>query len=203
ESARLIVLGIAVGVGAVILEEPGVVGRQAAAGVAAVLVRLEHGAGVVAAARRLQRSGALPVDVRRAPDAAAAARRGAEVHGHVEAVDQGDVEEVEVVKLVERELGQGVGRAAVRRACQHAAAVARLALPAAAPVEGAAGAAPDAAAGRSCIHVDGPRLPLVELLSAAGHGRGPHCVSALVHDLEGGGMGEGDKKEEEGDGENA
>jgi len=73
EGARLIVLGIAVGVGAVSLEEPGVVGRAAAAGVATVLVRLEHGAGVVAAARRLQRPGALPVDVRRAPDAAAAA----------------------------------------------------------------------------------------------------------------------------------
>lgn len=35
---------------------------------------------------------------------------------HVEAVDQGDVEEVEVVELVERELRQGVGRVAVRRA---------------------------------------------------------------------------------------
>ncbi|RZS23507.1 hypothetical protein BHM03_00056468, partial [Ensete ventricosum] len=55
--------------------------------------------------------------------------------------------------------------------------------------------------------VDGPRLPLVELASAAGHGRGPHCVRASVHDLEGGGMREGDKKGEEGkeeaEGENA
>jgi hypothetical protein len=59
-------------------------------------------------------------------------------------VDDGDVEEVKVAELVERELGQRVWRAPVPRAPQHAATVADPAASAAAPVEPAARASPDA-----------------------------------------------------------
>nr|CAD1841469.1 unnamed protein product [Ananas comosus var. bracteatus] len=157
EGAGGIVLGIAVGLGAQILEEPGVIRGAAAAGVAAVLVRLEDRAGVVAAGGRLQLAGALGGHVGGAVrPLGAAAGVGQEVHRHVEAVDEGDVEEVEAAELVEAELREGVRGYAIGGAGQHAAAIARLAVALAAGVEGAVGAGPDAAAGRAGIGGDGP-----------------------------------------------
>ena len=113
--AGVVVLGVAVGVRAQPLEEPGVVRRPAAVGRragAAVLVRLKHGARVVAAAGGPQRGGALRRDIGVAPwpalGAPGAAAGGQEVHGHVEAVHQGDVDEVQPLELVQPELGQRV-----------------------------------------------------------------------------------------------
>ena len=188
--AGVVVLGIAVGVRAQPLEEPGVVRRPAAVGRragAAVLVGLEHGARVVAAAGGLQCGGA-PRPALGAPGAAAG---GQEVHGHVEAVHQGDVDEVLPLELVQPELGQRVGRLPVLRAPQHAAAVPRLAPPVAAAVEGAARARPHAAARCPRRHVDAPRLPVVQLLPAARHSRRPHGVRAVVGHGEGGRVGSG------------
>ncbi|BAS85614.1 Os03g0663600 [Oryza sativa Japonica Group] len=211
EGARLVVLGVAVGVRAEPLEELRVVGRAAVvrrrAG-AAVLVLLEHRARVVAPAGRPQLARALPRHVRLAPrpalGAPGAVAGGEEVHGHVESVDEGDVEEVEVAELVQRELRQRVGRLPVRRAPQHAAAVARLAPPVAAAVEAAARARPHAPARRAGRHVDHPLLPRVQLLPAAGrHGCRPHGDLALVGDGERGGVrggGEEEKREEAEDG---
>uniref|UniRef100_A0ACD6A627 Uncharacterized protein n=1 Tax=Avena sativa TaxID=4498 RepID=A0ACD6A627_AVESA len=200
-----VVLGVAVGVRALPLEEPGVVGRPAVvrrrAG-AAVLVLLEHRAGVVAPSSGLELVRALRRDHLRAPRPALGAPGAAagrqEVHGHVEAVDEGDVEEVEVVELVEPELGQRVGRLPVLRALQLAAAVARLAPPVAAAVEVAARARPHAPACRAGRHVDVPCLPRVELPAPADrHGRRPHRVLALVGDGEGRRVGGSDEQEEE------
>lgn len=98
----MIILGVAVGIGAPLLKEPGKRGGGARPRVAAVLVGLVHGAGVVAAAGRTQLVRALPVDVGRAPNAPSAARGvRAELHGHVESVHQRDVEEIKVIELVE------------------------------------------------------------------------------------------------------
>ncbi|CAL9090163.1 unnamed protein product, partial [Musa textilis] len=157
----------------------------------------------VAAARRFQLAGALPVDVGGAPDLVAApgGGGGAEVHGHVEAVDEGNVNEVVVFVLVERELGERVGRGAVGLALEQAAAVAGLAAAMAAAVEGAACAGPDAAAFVARAHFVGPALAGVELAAAAGDGGCPDGVGALVDDLEGGRMGEGEEQREEEEGE--
>ncbi|KAK8444498.1 hypothetical protein SEVIR_9G146801v4 [Setaria viridis] len=172
--ARRVVLGVAVGVRALPLEEPRVVGGPAGVLLrprAAVLVRLEHRARVVAAAGGAQLGGALRRDVGAAPrpalGAPGAAARRQEVHGHVEPVHQRDVEEVEVLELVQPVLGQRVGRLPVPGALQHAAAVAGVAPPVPAAVEGAPRARPHATAGGARRHVDGPGLPVVQLPAAA------------------------------------
>jgi hypothetical protein len=198
-----VVLGVAVRVGALALEELGVVGGPA--GVlgrpgAAVPVLLEHGARVVAAAGHPELGRALRRDVGAAPRPALGAPAGGqEVHGHVEAVHEGDVEEVEAHVLVQPELGERVGRLPVPRALQHPAAVARRAVALAAAVERAPRARPHAPARRAGRHVDLPRLAVLQLLAAARwHGRGPHGELAVVGDGEGGRVrGAGDGQEEE------
>jgi hypothetical protein len=190
EGAGGVILGVAVRVGALPLEVPGVVGRVAVVGRradAAVLVLLEHGARVVAHAVLPQLGRAARVHVHGAARAAAAPGPavGEEAHGHVEAVDEGDVEEVEVVELLQRVLRQRVGRAPVPSALQHAAAVPRAAAPAPARVELAPRARPDARGRRARGGRDPPALAAVQLPPAAHrHGRGPHGERALVHHRE-------------------
>lgn len=197
EGAGLVVLGVAVRIRASVLKEPGVVGRPAAPGGAAILVSLEDGARVVATARSLEHVGALPDDVGRAPDPPAAARGRAEVHRHVEAVNEGDVDEVEVLELVEGELGEGVGRGAIGRAGEFTAAVTGLAMPVAVAVERTAGAGPDTATGGAGVDVDGPGLAAVEPPATTGDRGGPDGVGAVVDDVEGGSVGEGEEEEGE------
>ena len=159
---------------------------------AAILVGLEDRTRVVAPSWSSQLGGALSVDVSGAlARATAAAGGGAEVHGDVEAVDERDVEEIHVVELVQGVLGQGVGRLAVAAALEDPAAVTRLAPPPSGPVEVAVGAGPDAGLRRARGHIDGPALPPFEPPAAAGDGRGPHGVGAVVPDVEDGGFSEG------------
>ncbi len=54
------------------------------------------------------------------------------------------------------------------------------------------GAAPNAGIGRAGIHIDAPRLALVEPPAPAGGGGGPDGVGALVYDIKCGCMGEGE-----------
>ena len=183
EGAVLVVHGVTVRIRASVLKEPGIEGRSAAPGVAAILISLEDGARVVATAGSFELVGALPDDVGRAPDPPAAARGRAEVHRHVEAVDEGDVDEVEVLELVEGELGEGVGRAAVGRAGKFTTAVTGLAVPVAVAVERTAGAGPDAATGSAGVDVDGPGLAAVELATTAGDHLGP-CSHAFLTEKE-------------------
>eukprot|EP00178_Gracilaria_changii_P012216 TRINITY_DN34546_c0_g1_i1.p2 TRINITY_DN34546_c0_g1~~TRINITY_DN34546_c0_g1_i1.p2 ORF type:complete len:161 (-),score=12.33 TRINITY_DN34546_c0_g1_i1:286-768(-) len=129
ESASLVVLWVAVSIWAPGLEEPGKVGGAAAAGVAAVLVGLEHGARVVAAAGGLQLGGALAVDVGRALDPpGAAVGCWAEIHRDVEPIHQGDVKEVLAAELVQSVLRQRVGRLPVCGALEQPTTVPGLAL---------------------------------------------------------------------------
>ena len=121
---------------------------------------------------------------------------GGEVHGDVEAVDEGDVVEVEVVKLGEGVLGEGVGRGAVGRALEYAAAVAGPTATLAIGVEVAACACPDAATSGASRGGDSPGLAGVELLASAGDCGSPDGVGALVYDVEVGGMGEEGEEEE-------
>lgn len=145
ESAGGVILGVAISVRAPILEEGRVVGRHAVVGrrsSAAVLVLLEDGAGVVAAAGHPQLVGALSQDVCVAGDPPAAALRRVEGHGDVEPVYHRDVKEVKIVELVQRILGQSVGWLPKSFAGQKPAAVAGLATAMPAAVEVATGAAP-------------------------------------------------------------
>ncbi|ONK74450.1 uncharacterized protein A4U43_C03F6370 [Asparagus officinalis] len=76
-----------------LLEKLGIVRGPTASRSAAVLIGLEHGARVVTPPGCLQLRRALTVDVRGAPDVVAISGRRGEVHGDVEAVDEGDVVE--------------------------------------------------------------------------------------------------------------
>ena len=122
-----------------------------------------------------------------------------EVHGQVVAVDHRDVVVVVgTVGVADGELGQRQGRLPRQGAGEGPATVARLAVPTAAAVEGAAGAAPDPAGLGARGHVDGPRLPRVQLRATAHRGRRwPHCVGAVVLDGEGGRAGATDHGNEE------
>jgi hypothetical protein len=200
EGAGLVVLGVAVGVRAQPLEEPGVVRGRALVLVlapAAVGVAAELLAGAGAAAGHLERGGALGVDVGLAAGAPAAALEG---HGHVEAIHEGDVDVVRAVP-VERVLGQRRGGSPGHGARQRAAAVPRLARPAAAAVEAAPRARPHPRVRRARRHLHGPRLARVQARAAAGEGGRPQRVLAAVDDVEGGrvcgGGEEGDGGEEE------
>ena len=98
EQAGFVILRVAISIWAPVLEEFGVCGRTTASRSisATILIGLEHCTRVVASTGGLQLTGALPIDVSGALDAAAAA----EVHGDVEAIDKGDVDVVEVIGLV-------------------------------------------------------------------------------------------------------
>jgi hypothetical protein len=107
-----------------------------------------------------------------------------EEHGQVVAVDHRDVVEVLAAAAADGELGQRHGRLPRERAGECAAAVARLAAPAAA-VEGAPRAPPHPAGLGPRRHVHGPRLPGVKLRAAAHRGgRRPHRRAAVVGDGE-------------------
>lgn len=127
------------------------------------------------------------------PAAKGNAAAAGEVHGHVEAVDHRDV--VEVHDAAERELGQRRRRLPGDTAGESAGAVAGLAAPA---VEVATGAAPYPAGAGAGGHVEGPRLPRVQLHAAADRdGRRPHREGTSVRDGEGGRAGTGDEGDEE------
>lgn len=185
EGAGLVVLGVAVGVQAQPLEEPGVIRRRALVRVlapAAVGVAAELLARAGAAAGHLELGGALGVDVGLAARPLAAAPEG---HGHVEAVDEGDVDVVRPV-VVERVLGQRRRGPPGHGARQRAAAVPRLARPAPAAVEAAPRARPHPRVRRARGDLHGPRLPRVQTRAAARERRRPQRVLAAVDHVEGG-----------------
>ncbi|KAA8522778.1 hypothetical protein F0562_009201 [Nyssa sinensis] len=137
---------------------------------------------VVATAGGLQLPWALAVDICRTSNATAPPRRRAEVHGHIKAIDKGNIEEV-----------------------QEPTTVTGLTSASAGSIKGALGSSPDACLFRARAHVDGPGLALVELTATTRHSRSPDCERALVSDLENGGTGEGEEegiKKEEGKGSN-
>jgi len=68
---------------------------------------------------------------------------------------------------------------------------------AAAAVEVAACAGPHTACGGAGVDIDGPCLAGVELPAATGDGRGPDGERALVGDVEGGGVRDGEEEREE------
>lgn len=205
ESAGGIIHGVAVGIWAHLLEEVRVVRGAAvacrAAGTA-VPVLLEHRARAVTAPRRLQAGRALRRYVGSAARPLAApwpalGRHRQEVHGHVEALDKGDVEEILAAEAAEPKLGDGVGRPAVGFAGEQAAAVARPAGPGAIAVEGAARARPQAR-GVGVARVEGPGLAWVELHAATDRqSRRSYGVGAAVGDVKRGGLAGGSKEEEE------
>lgn len=136
-----------------------------------------------------------------APALQADARAAGEVHGQVVAVDYRDVVVVVAVAADDGELGQRRGRLPGEGAGVGTPAVAAVAV-APPAIEGAAGAAPDPAAGAG-RRVECPRPPRVELRAAAHRdGRRPHREPAVVPDGEGcgaGACGEGSDDEEEED----
>ncbi|TKY60584.1 hypothetical protein E2542_SST17683 [Spatholobus suberectus] len=87
--------------------------------------------------------------------------RWAKVHGNIETVDEGDVEEVQIVELVERVFREGVGWGTVCLALEETPTVTGLAMTAARTVEATSGSGPNAGSFGSCCHVEGPGLARV------------------------------------------
>jgi len=107
ECAGGIIHRVTVSIWAPLLEELGIIGGTAprSTGGTAVLCRIENRAWVVTTARNLQLSGTLSDDVGGAFYAAAVICR-VQLNRKVETFHQGDVVEVEVVVLVQREFHQ-------------------------------------------------------------------------------------------------
>lgn len=160
EGAALVVVGVAVRLRALVLEELGVLARRALVRrpvrpAAAQVVPVERQAPALAphhrAAGALHRQlcGARRVDVGRARHRRAPGGRRRHLHGHVEPVHVADVVEVRVVgaAAAERELGQRRRRAVAPAVALDAAraAVAGLAREAARGVRGAEPPGPDVA----------------------------------------------------------
>lgn len=125
----MVILRVTVSIRALTLKILGIISGTATTRIATVLICLEHGARVVATAISLELAGTLSDDVGGAANGAGApVRGGAELHGNIETVDEGDVVEVKVVVLVECEFGEGVGWCTVCRALEVAAAVTGLAV---------------------------------------------------------------------------
>ena len=114
-----------------------------------------------------------------------------EAQPHVEPVDHRHVVEIQLLAAAggarQRELRQRQRLLAVEAARQRAGAVAVVAAAGAGAVEAAAGPAPHPAGAGPRGHVDGPRVPRVQLHAAAHRRRRrPHRVRALVGDGEDG-----------------
>ncbi|KAG6424917.1 hypothetical protein SASPL_115340 [Salvia splendens] len=185
EGAGGVILRVRESVAAPGLEKPRQISRPARPGVAAILRRFEDGARVVAAPGHLEGGRALGHDVGRAADGPGAPVVGwPELHGHVEALQHGDVVVVLVVEGVEAVLRLGVRRRAVGLAVELPAAVAGQAGAAAAGVERAVGAGPDFGEVGAFGEAQGPCLPRVEAPPPARDGGRPDGVGALVLDGE-------------------
>lgn len=106
KGASLIILRVAISIGASILEKLRKRSRPTVTRVTAILIGLEHRARVIAATRSPQLIRALPIDVRRASDASGTPTRvWAEFEWHVESIDQRNVEEVKIIELIQSILG--------------------------------------------------------------------------------------------------
>ena len=200
EGARLVILWVTVRIWAEPLEVLGVVSRSTVVGRrsgAAVFIRLENRAWVAAGPVELKGCRALSHHIGGAVDVVTATRCRGEVHGDVEAINEGDIVEVEVLELAKGVLSERVGWGAVGGALEDTAAVAGLTAALAVGVKAAACASPDATAGGAGRGGDGPGLAGVELLASTGDAGSPDGVGALVDDVEGGGVSNEGEEEEE------
>ncbi|KAF7810178.1 thaumatin-like protein 1 [Senna tora] len=185
EGTRRIILRVAISRRAPLLKEFGILGGPTLPRIATILISLKHRARVITPSGCPKLARALLVDRAGAPDGAVA-RGGVRVEhdGHVEALHERDVEEIDVVVRGQRVLGQRVGRRAVVLALEEAAAVPGLAPAVAGLVEGAVGPGPDPAHGRAVGDVQVPGLAGVELPTAPGDRGRPQGVRAVVDDVE-------------------
>jgi len=112
ESAGGIVSCIAVRLRALFLEETRIIGGRAIIQkrpCAAILRRIESGAGALASVGHLQFCGTLGIYVAGAPDCFALRAGGYHFHGQVESVDKRDVIKVEVLVLIQSVFRQSGG----------------------------------------------------------------------------------------------
>ena len=203
KGAGLIILRVAISIRAFTLEIPRVARSVTAPGRAAILIRLENGAWVVATVGGLQRGGALSVDVG-VTCYATAATIGCRTkfHRNIKSIDQGYVEEVEVVDLVKCIFSQGVRRCTAALALEDAAAVSGQTPPSAEIVEAAAGPGPNSTLGCAGVHRQAPGLTRVEAPATTWHHSRPNRVGTAVLDVEIGGLGVGEEEEGEKEGGN-
>lgn len=112
-------------------------------------------------------------------------RHWQELHGYVEALVEGDVEETIVDILVEREVGRRVGWLTICLAGEHALAVACLTRPVASAVKRAARSCPYTPSSGVIGHLEDPCLPWVEPHATTHRQSGrPYGVGASVGDVE-------------------
>lgn len=191
--AGSVILRVTVNIRAPILEKLGETCRSAVAWIATVLVGLEHGARPVTSSRNLQFIRALAKNVSSALDHAVAwGRDRAKFHGNIESVNVGHVNEIHVIELLQRVLGQGVRCCTVALALEESVTVTGLAFAFAGSIKLAFGSSPNAGCFCAWLGGDGPCLTLVELPAASGHSGGPDGVGAIVCDIEFGSMSQGD-----------
>lgn len=105
KSAGWIILRVTVSIRAPLLEKPREIRGTTTPRIAAILISLEHSTWIVTATWSFQLIRALPVDICRTLDPTVARRSGTEVHGDIKPIDEGDVDEIQVVELVKPKFG--------------------------------------------------------------------------------------------------
>jgi len=98
----------------------------------------------------------------------------------IETFNQRHVIEVLILVLIERIFKKSLRRTSIALTIEQPPAVTGVALALPVSVEGAAGTTPDSRLRCSCRNVESPRLALRQCLTAARTCSGPNCVWALV-----------------------
>jgi hypothetical protein len=177
----LVILRVTISIGATSLKKFGIVGRFTASRIAAILIGFEHRTWVVTTARGLQLIGTLSIDISSTSyTAGAAIRRGAKIHSNIEPINKRDVEEVQIVKLVKSEFGEGVWRYTIGLALEKPTAITSLTTATPGTIEITPCSRPNATPCGSSINIKAPCFTLIELPAATRYSPGPNCEGTVA-----------------------
>jgi len=183
EGAGTIILGIAVRLWALLLEEHRIIRGRAGVEVgacAAVLRLIESSTSTFASIGYFQLWRADGIYVAVACYFFAIGVGGSYGERDIESINERDIKEVQIVVLIESIFKKCCRNASVALTFQQPAAVTSVAPASPARVEGAASTTPDSRLFCSCGNVKRPRLALSQCLTATRTCSGPNCVWTLV-----------------------
>jgi hypothetical protein len=149
--------------------------------IATILVSFKNSTRIVTTARNLQLIGALPVDISGTSSTTGAPiRHGVKFHSNIKPINKRDVEEVQVVILVQSELGKGVWGYTISLALEKPATVTGLAIATSRTIKITPCSRPNVTPCSSGINIKAPCFTLVELPAATGYRPRPNSEEEIV-----------------------